>query len=330
MIAGCGSSGPSVVTVTRPTAGTVAQSGTGTLSGVVVDNQSRAPIAGARLQMNGSVIVTDTNGRFTASALPPGAVQYELSGPQRLTHVSQVNVQGVRENVELDLIADADPFSLGFYRQFARGSFESAALDSTRPWTMAPSFYMRTVTDDTGEIVVPEILAGVRRVITNSVPELSGGRLSVAAFETGTETRAAQAGWVNVTFFNTFPTENAIGDANIGGDIGRIRLAYDPPRRESRIDCNYWVVAVADHEIVHTMGFHHTGAPWGGGSDYDFQSAGCSGTGRTDRTRYHAAVMYSRPRGNSDPDYDPLSYWTLTPDRGPQPIVSCTAADVHR
>jgi len=322
----CGEAGPPSITVTRPTTFTVAQPGNGVIAGVVVGNQDRVPIAGARLQANGTTVVTNANGEFQITGLPAGQIQYELSAPQHVTHVSQLSVEGAREGVTIDLIRDAEPFSLGFYRQFARDGLDNpTALGATHPWTTAPSFYMRTVTDDSGEAVAPEILAGVRRVILNSVPELSAGHFTVAAFETGADARPTQPGWVIVTFFSVFPTANAIGDASIGGNAGRIRLAYDAPRLEPRIDCNAWIVAVADHEIVHTMGFYHTGAPFGGGLDFDFQSIGCTGTGRQERTRYHAAVMYSRPRGNIDPDQDPSTFASLVTESMP-PVVSCPAS----
>jgi hypothetical protein len=51
---------------------------------------------------------------------------------------------------------------------------------------MAPSFYVRTVTEDTGDLVPDEIIQAIRRVFVNSVPELTAGRFEVAAFEWGT------------------------------------------------------------------------------------------------------------------------------------------------
>ena len=327
-----GPDGPTIITVGRPGPSTVPVPGSGSIAGVVVGNQDRLPIAGARLTANGTVVVTNTNGEFQLSSLPAGNVIYDLSAPNRLSHVSQVNVADARTGVTLDLIPSVEPFSLGFYRQFARDGFDNGqALRAINPWTMAPSFYIRTVTDDTNETVLPEIIDGIRRVIVNSVPELSAGRFTVPALEIGTEVRAPQNGWVVVSFFNTFPNSNAIGDATVGGNGGRMRLAYDAPRRQPITDCDVWVVAVAEHEIVHTMGFYHTGAPFGGGSDFDFNSPGCKGTGRRERTRYHAAVMYSRPPGNVDPDYDPLTFATARAGARPEPgTVSCSAADIRR
>lgn len=336
-VVGCGGSGEPRITTTRPTTVGVAQAGSGVVSGVVVGNQDRVPVAGAQIKANGATVIADAQGRFQLTGLPAGPVQYEVSAPAHLPHVSQVMVSGTRDGLTFDLIADADPFVLGFYRQFARNGLENAAaLQSTHSWSTAPRFYMRTVTDDTGTAVSPDILAAVRRVIMNSVPELSGGRFVVDTFETGSAARALQQGWVIVTFFAAFPgnvpgdPNQTLGDSSIGGDTGRLRLLYDAPRLEPRIDCSAWIVAVADHEIVHTMGFYHTGAPWGGGSDYDFQSVGCSGLGHKDRTRYHAAVMYSRPAGNNDLDYDPLTFWTEVPTAIAPPVVRCTAADVRR
>jgi hypothetical protein len=84
------------------------------------------------------------------------------------------------------------------YREFARAALRAPAgfPQPTNTWTVAPSFYLRTVIEDTGEPIPTEIVAAIRRVFAKSVPELSGGRLAMAAFETGTEPRPEQEGWV--------------------------------------------------------------------------------------------------------------------------------------
>jgi hypothetical protein len=40
----------------------------------------------------------------------------------------------------------------------------------------------------------------------------------------------------------------------------------------------------------------------------------------TDKERYHAGLIYSRPRGNASPDHDPLTF-TLGVQGGPHPQV---------
>ena len=227
LVAACGgtSQPPRITTPVTPTPPGPPLNGSHTISGMIVANQGRVPIGGARLFVNGTTTVpVDATGVFRIASVPDGSLLFDLSAPGYLTHISRLAVSGSRDGVTLDLISTEPPFSLGFYRQFARNGLESPiALRALNPWTMAPSFHVRTVTDDTGEAVPPAVLEGVRRVIVNSVAELSAGRFSVAAFETGIEPRAAQSGWVTVTFFKTFPS-SAIGDSTVGGNSGRIRL----------------------------------------------------------------------------------------------------------
>jgi len=228
-------------------------------------------------------------------------------------------VSGPRENVTLDMISLEPPFSLEFYRQFARNSLERpSGYAHTNPWPLDPSFYIRTVTYDSGEVVPDDVIQGVRRVIEASVPELSGGRRKAAEFRIGPGVMPAAVGWVEVSFAREVGPDR-VGEATLGfAEGGRfIHLRYygDPalsnPRR-----CEDAAVRIAEHEVAHTMGFFHTSQ-----TSADFQSAGngCSGFGRSARAVYHAAIMYSRPRHNLDPDRDPSNF--VVPASTREPVV---------
>lgn len=272
-------------------------SGSYTLSGTVVANQEREPIAGAVLQLTGitdpgqTTVTTDARGGF-ALQVPGSIIRLFMSAPGYLNRGSRISVSGSHSDVILDLIRASPPFSLEFYRQIARNGYEESFLQPLRPWTIAPSFYIRTVTEDTGEAIPSPIINGVKRVLVNAVPELTGGRLSVASLETGIDSRSSQDGWVLVTFARSLGGDG--GRATVGGNSGNIWLLYDPDDPTNPFNCESRTVAAADHEIVHTMGYYHTGPPWGSLA-FDFQSGqGCPGVGRPARTTYHAAVMYSR------------------------------------
>jgi hypothetical protein len=250
-----------------------------------------------------------------------------ISAPGYLTHNTKITLTASHSDVVLDLIASEPPFSLDFYRQFARNGFEfPPGRASTARWTMSPSFYVRTVTDDTGEPVPSIVLAGIKRVIMNSVPELTAGKFQVAAFEMGTDLRAPQQGSIAVNFFHTFPTPGAVGDSAVGANPGQIRLLYGPSLNrdldalESSLGCESPTVVSADHEIVHAMGFYHTDDTF-----HDFLSGpGCPGNGRPARVRYHAAVMYSRPRDNTDIDNDPTDFsLPLSVEHPTLPRIAC-------
>jgi hypothetical protein len=143
------------------------------LSGTVVGNQDRQPIAGAALRLTHagqSTVLTDSGGRFSLTSVPGGIALVDLSAPGHVTHVSRTEITGSRTGLVVDLIPATPPFSLDFYRQFARNGHESSVLRTLRPWSVAPSFYLRTVTEDTGEEVPAGIVEAIERVLVNSVP----------------------------------------------------------------------------------------------------------------------------------------------------------------
>src|SRR6188508_1695669 len=94
--------------------------------------------------------------------------------------------RGSRTGVDLDLIRDAPPFNMDFYRKFARGTFDQpGAPFPIFRWTTAPSFYVKT-TDQNGRAIEPEVMVRVLDGIRQAVPAFTGGRYSAAAIETGT------------------------------------------------------------------------------------------------------------------------------------------------
>jgi hypothetical protein len=173
------------------------------------------------------------------------------------------------------------------------------------------------------------IITELQTLFRNSVPELTGGRFAVATIETGPEARADRAGWVNVLFQRVLPTAGAAGQATVGGNQGTIWIQFDPetPRLSPEIGlaCAF-ATSVAEHEIVHTMGFYHVDRlP---DVDNPFQSPNfCSGNNRPSVVRYHASIMYSRPFGNAYPDNDPAAFLHAGISSPPSVIVACPLAD---
>lgn len=218
------------------------------------------------------------------------------------------------------MISPAAPFDLDFYQRLARGKYETKSVGFLRRRLTNPSFYIQTVTRDTGEEVPADVIAGIARVLGNSVPELSGFRLSVNAIETARDPFQFRQG---VTFARNLG--GAGGRATRGDESGWIELLFDiPVGFEHAFGCEHPAVAYIDHEILHTMGFYHTG-DW-----RDFQSGdGCPGNGRPDAVRYHAAVAYSRPPGNMDPDTDPKDYSVPASSRQ-APAASCSLNEWDR
>jgi hypothetical protein len=236
------------------------------------------------------------------------------------------------------MLLNAAPFLLDFYRRFARGVAPGNPLFGAwlYRWSMHPSIYVHAIVEDTGEPVPPEVIEELESVFRGTVAALSAGRVHVAAFESGPEPRTEAPGWVIVRFSSEVlagHSPNAVGAATLGGDQGYIWLRYnqgvfDAMPLTNRL-CRHPIVDIADHEIVHTMGFSHTTA-------LDFRSVGCTGADRTPAALYHSEIVYSRPWYNLDPDLDvirydpPLGRSVASISPAPSPVASCPTEAVFR
>ena len=298
-----------------PTAPTAPGAPTGpeplSISGTVVSNPDQRAIPGASIALGNASVTTDAAGRFsfTPPPNPSSSTAVRIAAAGYLTHDSFLLLDRSRANLIIDAISEAPPFSTSFYREFARNAHESpSSLSLLNPWTMAPSFYIKTTLDDTDELIPDAVIDRMRTIFVNSVPELTGGRFSVAAIETGPASRPARLGWVNVLFQKVLPTPTAGGQATVGGNQGTIWLQYpsggvNPGGPYPTPACQYLSVSAAEHEVVHTMGYWHTSDNFA-----HFFTASCTGAGRASIVRYHAGIVYSRPPGNADPDSDPSTF----------------------
>jgi hypothetical protein len=312
-----GYSTPSALPLPTPGGG-----GNGTLTGNVVTQSDRSPVAGATVTLSGVAKNTDAQGAFTLTGVPdsgPGGLT--VQAPGHLLRGVALELAPSR-SVTVDIIRDAPPFSLFFYQSFVRNGLESLTLLETRRWTMNPSFFFVTTVAESGLTVPEDLLQQIQNNFAQSVIDLSGGRYQVAAFDSGPDFPEPQEGWVIVTFAASL-FGGALGRSSVGGNTGTMALRYDPGLPSNSITnphgCSHPVLSIADHEITHTMGYWHT---------FDvindtFSGPGCSGA-RQDYVRYHANVMYSRPKGNKDPDIDPVD---VLQSQSPVParptIVSC-------
>ncbi len=206
---------------------------------------------------------------------------------------------GARNDITLDLIREAAPFSMDFYRQLVRGTFDRT--DGPWPvlrWNDAPSFYVKTV-DQNGRPIEPEVLLVVRDALARAVSVYTGGVYSARTIETGTETRGEVSGWINVDFIRDPNERRLCGLSYVGRNPGEITLYNDV------CSCGSVKVpgATVMHEVGHALGFFHV-------SDnrsvmYPFAPGNCPPGDASQAERHHAAIAYLRPRGNTDPDNDP-------------------------
>jgi hypothetical protein len=283
------------------------------VSGAVVETISRAPIPGARIipawDLGAVPAGSDGLFRLTSTASPPTSpYRLSLTADGFVPHDVWVNWQkGERTGITLDMVRLSAPFSMEFYRQFVRGTYdqEGAPYGISR-LDFSPKFYIRTVDQD-GRPIEPEVLDTIRDGIARAVPAFTANTLSAAAIESGTEQRAQADGWINVDVQRDRNERQRCGWAYIGANPGSITLMDDVCSCGSRKIAGATVM----HEVGHALGFFHV-------SDrtslmYPYIAGTCPPGDLSAAEKFHSAIAYSRPRGNTDPDIDPSSGRLLVP-----------------
>lgn len=306
LTAACGG-GSKPSTPTAPTTPTTPTTPTNTWSaaGRITAYGTAQGVGGATLTPGWSLspVNADGDGNFSLGdvANPPSTpYPVNISGNGMVPRDTWFTwTRGPRTGVDVTLIRNAAPFSMDFYRQFVRDTYDNSE-GSPWPvlrWTSAPSFYVRTI-DSAGRTVEPEVLAVTLDAIRRAVPAYTGGTYNAAAIETGTEVRPETTGWINVDFMRN-TAGRTCGTSYVGRNPGVITLYIDV------CSCGSVKVpgAVTMHEVGHALGFFHV-------SDtrslmFPFASGACPAGVLSAAESYHAALAYSRPRGNRDPDRDP-------------------------
>lgn len=306
-LASCGGSGnPS--TPTSPTASTPTASSSPnawSVAGQIVSTVGARPVGGAQVAPGWSLaaVTADGQGQYQLSdtSVPPrNPFPLTVSASGYVSHDVWLGWQhGPETGVQLDVIRDAPPFSMDFYRQLVRGTYdEDGAPWPVLRWNDSPKVYVRTV-DQNGRAIEPEVLAVIKDALRRSVPAFTGGRLTLADLELGTEVRAPADGWINIDIKRDPNERQTCGFSNVGSDPGAITLNDDVCSCGS----NKIPGAVVLHEMGHALGFFHV-------SDrrsvmYPFIAGDCPAGELSAAESYHSAIAYARPRGNTDPDKDP-------------------------
>lgn len=305
LVVACGSESPTTPQPPpSPPPAPAVPSNSWSISGTVSETVSWTPIANASVApaWNLAAVTADAGGLYNlGSPGNPATTPYELSvsAPGYLTRKIWVTWSaGPRAGVDFDLIREGLPFSPAFYGQFVRGNYDQGG----GPWPVMrlpvqPTFYLRTV-DQNGRALEPEVLAVISNAISWSVPAFTGGRYA-GVIETGTEPRSRQTGWINVNVIRNAEDDRTCGWAYIGATNGKINLHHDI--------CACGSVKVSGHtmahEVGHALGFFHVDDTRS--VMYPTVPGRCPAGELSQSERYHAAIAYSRPRGNTDPDNDP-------------------------
>ncbi len=249
---------------------------------------------------------------------PPNPSKVTVSADGFVTREEWVPVQAAqRTDVTLDLIRNTAPFSMDFYKQLTRGSYDQdGAPYPLLRWSQAPRFYLKT-TDQLNRSVASDVIATIRDAVTRAVPLWTGGQYA-ATIETGTDVRPGTAGWINI-LITTDPGERVTcGQSYIGRDPGEINLNVNPVCSCGAVKVPGHVVV---HEVGHALGFFHVGDTKS--VMYPRAPGNCPLGELSADERYHAAIAYQRPRGNAEPDNDPSglpSLRSIRVDGPPYPV----------
>jgi hypothetical protein len=309
---GCGGSSDGSFTPAAPTP--AAPPPSWTLSGVVTNAATGQPVAGAAIAAGSFNVTTDNAGRFTLTnvAAPSANLHATVTSDSYLTRETSIAWPRTG-SLTIDVIPQAAPFDLMFYRALVRNGNEAGAssLQPLRRWTRDATFYVHTI-DDKGRTLEPEVLALLRAELPRAFRAWTHGRYS-ANVEDGTEPRAAQTGLIRVNLIRQLG-ESFCGNATVGGDVGTITFNVDNCSRGSlKIPADtVW------HEVGHAAGFWHVP-----GRDAVMSitrnARGLLVGNASEQELYHADIAYRRAPGNLDVDRDATSFSLLTAPGTPAP-----------
>lgn len=294
------------------------------VKGRVVETLSGQPVAGAKLVVSVAggtrEAITTADGWWEIPQTNSGAVgALEVGAEGYITRRTYLRWNtGSNGDIAIDLIRDASPFSLAYYRELVRNQYDQPeALQPVRRWTKNPNFYIRTRNPVTGGEIPASEVDTVVSIIRAVVPQLTGGRFDAGAIEHGADERPERAGYISVTFVHE-ESDNFCGRSRVGADPGLITLNYGVAH--CAVPCGPFPPRTMAHEVGHAMGFWHVTD--GAILNTRWIGRDCGVTDYSPAERYHARIAYARQPGNLDTDRDPTPSILVQSPAG-SPVVSC-------
>ena len=294
----------------------VTDPGPGNLAGAVVGTISAQPLAGVSVRIESHQTTTDVYGNFRLNGVGDGQCLLNVTGDQVYPRRVIVNPANGRV-IQVGAIERQSAFHLEFYRELARGNHpEEKDLLPTHRWTGAtpPTVYIdtnaRAIYDG---VISQETIDRIAQVITQVVPVFSGNVYAGAAIHVRSFAEYAfeviPDNSIVISFDDTLVLQDVLGVAFTEPDFGSpnryvLQKAWIFVLNQEAFFSRSGVTreAVVAHELGHSFGYRHTSL-----LPSIMVKAGMYAGLFSENDRIHMAVMYRRPAGNMDIDYDPLT-----------------------
>jgi hypothetical protein len=279
-----------------------------TIAGRVVEIMSGAPVAGARVTATFGSATTSADGTFavSTSTATTSTARLTVEAPDYLRRELSLRFDAAgRSDLVIDLVG-RPPFALPFYEEFARDRLDNRGQLRALAPVMSPRYVLVARYAD-GGAVPASLIARVRASVADMAQAFSDGR-STPTITEAERAPASGAGQIVVSFTKD-PGSPLCAESSVGVETGFVRFYQDVPACRCVDSDEGLAPIIIRHELGHTLGAYHVS------DDVALMNAQprCSAIA-TSAERFHASILFRRPRGNTSPDSDPPGILAQTID----------------